>query len=244
MKSRASALCSWRPDAQAKFTVGVTGLKMSFTGKRRLYTVVKRTMDLAGAVICGTLAAPLMIMTALAIRWTMGRPILFRHRRPGLGEQPFACLKFRTMRDDRDDNGNMLGDGERLTSLGDFLRRTSLDEMPQLWNVLRGEMSLVGPRPLELRYLPRYTAEQRRRHEVLPGITGWAQVNGRNAIDWERKFVLDVWYVDNHSIRLDIKIIAITLWRVISRQGVTEPGCATASEFWGTSTSGRGASNA
>jgi sugar transferase EpsL len=147
------------------------------------------------------------------------------------------------MREDRDNGGNLLSDGDRLTPLGDFLRRTSLDELPQLWNVLKGEMSLVGPRPLEFRYLPRYTPEQRRRHDVLPGITGWAQVNGRNAIDWGRKFALDVWYVDNRSIWLDIKIIAMTLWRVLSTHGVTEPGYATASEFRGTSTSSRGSSN-
>jgi lipopolysaccharide/colanic/teichoic acid biosynthesis glycosyltransferase len=216
---------------------------MAVNGERFIYNVVKRAMDLAGAVLCGTMAAPLMMMTALAIRWTMGRPVLFRHQRPGLGERPFVCLKFRTMRENRDNSGNLLSDAERLTSLGDFLRRTSLDELPQLWNVLKGEMSLVGPRPLEFRYLPRYTAEQRRRHDMLPGITGWAQVNGRNAIDWERKFALDAWYVDNCSIWVDIKVIAMTLCRVLSRHGVTEPGCATASEFWGTSTSGHGASN-
>jgi len=201
---------------------------------RTVYRVAKRTMDLAGAVICGILGSPLMLLTALAIRWTMGRPVLFRHCRPGLGERPFMCLKFRTMRGEQDERGRLLSDAERLTPLGDFLRRTSLDELPQLWNVLKGEMSLVGPRPLEFRYLPRYTPEQRRRHDVLPGITGWAQVHGRNAIEWERKFAHDLWYVDHCSVWVDTRILAMTLGKVFSAQGITEPGHATASEFWGT----------
>ena len=204
------------------------------TERRTVYRLAKRILDITGATVCAIAGAPLMILAALAIRCTMGRPILFRHCRPGLGERPCMCLKFRTMREDWDERGHPLTDAERLTPLGNFLRRTSLDELPQLWNVLKGEMSLVGPRPLEFRYLPRYTPEQRRRHDVLPGITGWAQVHGRNAIDWERKFALDRWYVDNSSIWVDIKILAMTLWQVLSAQGVTEPGHATASEFWGT----------
>jgi len=209
-------------------------MEMGLTEERAAYQAVKRTMDIAGATVCTVLAAPLLVLAALAIRWTMGRPILFRHWRPGLGERPFMCLKFRTMREDRNAYGHPLSDAERLTVVGDFLRRASLDELPQLWNVLKGEMSLVGPRPLEFRYLPRYTPEQRRRHDVLPGITGWAQVHGRNAIDWDRKFALDLWYLDHRSVWVDIKILAMTLWRVLSARGVTEPGHATASEFWGT----------
>lgn len=210
---------------------------MGNQGYRSPCRVTKRVMDIVGAVSCGVITAPLWLLTAVAIRWTMGRPVLFRHLRPGLGEHPFLCLKFRTMREDRDAYGELLSDAERLTALGNFLRRTSLDELPQLWNVLKGEMSLVGPRPLEVRYLPRYTPEQRRRHDVLPGVTGWAQVNGRNAIDWEQKLALDVWYVDHRTIRLDFKILLKTIWNVLSARDVTEPGQATASEFWGRSDS-------
>lgn len=209
------------------------------TSSRARYRMAKRAMDISGAMVCAMVCAPLMLLTAVAIRWSMGRPVLFRHRRPGLGERPFACLKFRTMRGERDEQGRLLSDGERLTPLGDFLRRTSLDELPQLWNVLKGEMSLVGPRPLEFRYLPRYTPEQRRRHDVLPGITGWAQVNGRNAIDWEQKFARDLWYVDHCSLWLDTKILFLTLGKVFSAKGVREPGHATASEFWGTAQCGK-----
>jgi sugar transferase EpsL len=208
-------------------------MNMVLAGSSTGYRVAKRVMDVAGALVCALLAAPLMAVAAWAIRWRMGRPVLFRHCRPGLGERPFMCLKFRTMREDRDSRGVLLADAERLTPLGDFLRRTSLDELPQLWNVLKGEMSLVGPRPLEFRYLPRYTATQRRRHEVLPGITGWAQVHGRNAIDWDRKFALDLWYVNHRSLWVDLKILLMTFWKVLSAHGVTEPGQATASEFWG-----------
>jgi sugar transferase EpsL len=198
-----------------------------------IYRIAKRAMDISGAVVCAVLTAPLMLLTALAIWRSMGRPILFRHRRPGLAERPFPCVKFRTMRDERDAQGRLLSDAERLTPLGELLRRTSLDELPQLWNVLKGEMSLVGPRPLEFRYLSRYTPEQRRRHDVLPGITGWAQVNGRNAIEWEQKFAYDLWYVDHHSLWVDTKILFLTLVKVFTAQGVCEPGQATASEFWG-----------
>ena len=199
----------------------------------KAYRTFKRIMDVTGALLCAVLAAPVMVLTALAIRLTLGSPILFRHERPGLGGRPFRCLKFRTMREDRDSRGELLSDAERLTHLGQLLRRTSLDELPQLWNVLKGEMSLVGPRPLEFRYLPRYSPGQMRRHDVLPGITGWAQVNGRNAIDWEYKFDLDLWYVDHRSIGVDIKILAITGWKVLAARGVREPGYSTASEFWG-----------
>ena len=158
----------------------------------------------------------------------MSRPVFFVQERAGLAGKPFKVIKLRTM---RDGTGS---DAERLTRLGKWLRATSLDELPELWNVLRGEMSLVGPRPLLIRYLPRYTSEQARRHEVLPGLTGWAQVNGRNALNWERKFEYDVWYVDNQSVWIDIKILWLTAWRVLTRQGISADGEATMSEFMGT----------
>jgi sugar transferase EpsL len=165
----------------------------------------------------------------------MGSPVLFRQKRPGLHGQPFWLLKFRTMTDARDDNGAMLPDAVRLTSFGRFLRATSLDELPEFWNVLRGDMSLVGPRPLLIQYMSRYTPEQARRHEVKPGVTGWAQINGRNALTWEEKFKLDVWYVDNRSIRLDIKIIGKTIWKILKRDGINQPGQATMEQFKGCS---------
>lgn len=158
---------------------------------------------------------------------------MFRQQRPGLGGRPFWLLKFRTMTDACDACGNLLPDAARLTSFGLFLRATSLDELPELFNVLKGDMSLVGPRPLLMQYLERYTPEQARRHEVRPGITGWAQVNGRNAITWEEKFRLDVWYVDNWSLWLDIKIIAMTIWKILKREGISQPGEATMEEFIG-----------
>jgi sugar transferase EpsL len=179
------------------------------------------------------LLSPLYGILALLIRLRMRSPVLFRQVRPGLQARPFALLKFRTMNDERDEEGNLLPDGKRLTGLGRLLRSTSLDELPELFNVVKGEMSLVGPRPLLMQYLERYTAEQARRHEVRPGITGWAQVNGRNAISWEEKFKLDVWYVDNISFWLDLRIIAMTIWKILKREGITQPGHATAEEFMG-----------
>jgi lipopolysaccharide/colanic/teichoic acid biosynthesis glycosyltransferase len=199
-----------------------------------MYPIAKRVLDILGASLCLIAAAPLLLLVSLALRSTMGSPVLFRHRRPGLGERPVMCLKFRTMTDECGKDGVILSDEQRLTAFGRFLRRTSLDELPQLWNVLKGEMSLVGPRPLEFRYLPRYTPEQRRRHDVLPGITGWAQVHGRNAIEWEQKFALDLWYVENRCLSVDIRILAMTFWMVLTARNITEPGHATASEFWGT----------
>jgi lipopolysaccharide/colanic/teichoic acid biosynthesis glycosyltransferase len=163
----------------------------------------------------------------------MGRPIFFKQIRPGLRGNPFLIYKFRTMLDLRDENGNLLPDEKRLTKIGKFLRNTSLDELPELWNVLKGDMSLVGPRPLLMEYLGRYTPEQARRHNVKPGITGWAQINGRNAISWDEKFKLDVWYVDNWNIFLDLKIIFITLIKVIKREGISAEGHATMPEFKG-----------
>jgi len=167
------------------------------------------------------------------VRRKLGRPVLFRQSRPGLHERSFEIRKFRTMTDDRDTDGNLLADSERLLPFGRFLRSTSLDELPELWNVLKGEMSLVGPRPLLMEYLDLYSEEQARRHEVRPGITGWAQVNGRNALTWEEKFDLDVWYVDNHSLWLDLKILILTIARVFKREGVSQEGHATMERFQG-----------
>jgi sugar transferase EpsL len=170
----------------------------------------------------------------IAIKLTIGSPILFRQLRPGLHGKPFIIYKFRTMTHDRNAGGTLRPDEQRLTSFGRFLRSTSLDELPELFNVVKGDMSLVGPRPLLMKYLDRYTPEQARRHEVKPGITGWAQVNGRNAITWEQKFEYDVWYVDHMSLSLDLKIIGMTLWKILKMEGINQPGHATAQEFMGT----------
>ncbi len=190
--------------------------------------------DVFIAGIALALLAPVMGIVGILIYLTMGRPVLFRHQRPGYKAAPFILLKFRTMTDARDATGVVLIDELRLTRFGKMLRRLSLDELPQLWNVLKGDMSLVGPRPLLMRYVDRYTAEQARRHEVKPGITGWAQVNGRNALTWEEKFDKDVWYVDQMSVWLDAKIIVQTIWNVLRRRGINQPGIATAKEFLGT----------
>lgn len=194
---------------------------------------VKRGIDIIVSFILLILLFPFLLAIALFIRVTMGSPVLFRQRRPGLHGRPFVMLKFRTMLDARDKQGNLLPDEMRLTRLGNFLRSASLDELPEFINVLRGDMSLVGPRPLLMEYLDRYTPEQARRHEVKPGITGWAQVNGRNALSWEEKFKLDVWYVDNWSLLLDLKILWLTLVKVIKREGICAEGCATMPEFRG-----------
>lgn len=193
----------------------------------------KRLFDLVLTVPGLILISPILAVIALAIRIALGSPVLFRQRRPGFLARPFTNYKFRTMSDERDAQGKLLPDAVRLTRLGRFLRSFSLDELPELLNVLKGEMSLVGPRPLLMRYLERYSAEQARRHEVLPGITGWTQVNGRNANTWEQKFEYDVWYVDHWSLRLDAKILLITLWKVLTREGISQPGQATAEEFMG-----------
>jgi lipopolysaccharide/colanic/teichoic acid biosynthesis glycosyltransferase len=193
-------------------------------------------MDIVGAVVGLVLLAPVMAVIAILIWWKLGRPILFVQLRPGLHGRPFRLYKFRTMSDARDADGHLLPDAQRLTGLGRFLRATSLDELPELWNVVKGDMSLVGPRPLLMEYLPLYTAEQARRHEVKPGLTGWAQVNGRNALSWEEKFALDVWYVDNRSFLLDCRIVWMTLLKVIRREGITAPGEATMPKFTGSRT--------
>ncbi|MBE9514449.1 MAG: sugar transferase [Chloroflexi bacterium] len=197
-------------------------------------TFGKRLLDLALTIPALILFAPLFALLALLVRVKLGCPVLFRQQRPGLHGRPFTLFKFRTMTDARDAQGNLMPDDERLTPFGRVLRSTSIDELPEMFNVLKGEMSLVGPRPLMIKYLDRYTPEQMRRHEVKPGITGWAQVNGRNDISWEGKFALDVWYVDHQSLWLDLKIIAMTPWRILKREGISRQGYATAPEFMGT----------
>lgn len=193
----------------------------------------KRALDLLLASLAIAILSPLLIAVAVLVRILLGKPVLFRQRRPGLHGLPFTCLKFRTMKETRDPAGNLLPDADRLTGVGSFLRRTSLDELPELWNVLRGDMSLVGPRPLLPAYLPRYTAFQQQRHDVRPGITGWAQVNGRNALSWEQKFELDVWYVGHRSLALDLKILWLTVLIVLRRQGIEHGSHATMPEFLG-----------
>ena len=193
----------------------------------------KRLVDMALAAFGLLALSPVLAVIAAAIYFTMGGPILFTHVRAGAAGRPFKLFKFRSMTDKRDANGNLLPDAERITRLGNFLRRSSLDELPELFNVLRGDMSLVGPRPLLIQYLPLYTSEQMRRHTVRPGITGWAQINGRNAISWEKKFEHDVWYVDHQSLWLDIKILFLTVWQVLRRDGISQPGHATADFFRG-----------
>ncbi|PKN34774.1 MAG: UDP-galactose phosphate transferase [Deltaproteobacteria bacterium HGW-Deltaproteobacteria-19] len=193
----------------------------------------KRVMDLAVGGCVFVLAIPVMALVALVIRLTLGRPVFFRQIRPGLNGRPFGLHKFRTMTDARNGEGRLLPDEARLTAFGRFLRSTSLDELPELWNVLRGDMSLVGPRPLLMAYLERYDSEQMRRHHVKPGLTGWAQVNGRNALTWEDKFRLDVWYVDNRNLVLDLKILFMTLGIVLRREGISQEGHCTAEEFRG-----------
>ncbi|SDK54275.1 Sugar transferase involved in LPS biosynthesis (colanic, teichoic acid) [Maridesulfovibrio ferrireducens] len=194
---------------------------------------LKRAFDLAVAVPALIIFFPVLIIIAIVIHRKMGGGIFFLQRRPGLHGTPFNILKFKTMSDAKDKDGNLLPDSQRLTKFGRFLRSSSLDELPELVNVIFGDMSLVGPRPLLMQYLERYTPEQARRHDVLPGITGWAQVNGRNAISWDDKFKLDVWYVENYSIPLDIKILFMTVARVFKREGISQTGHATAEEFKG-----------
>jgi lipopolysaccharide/colanic/teichoic acid biosynthesis glycosyltransferase len=194
---------------------------------------MKRAFDVVAAAAALSILAVPMLAIAGAVRVCLGKPVLFTQLRPGRHDIPFRLIKFRTMRDAVDAEGRPLPDEERLTSLGHWLRAASLDELPQLWNVLRGDMSLVGPRPLLMEYLPLYSPEQARRHEVRPGITGWAQVNGRNLLSWEEKFELDVWYVDHASLWLDLKIIALTAWKTLRRDGISQEGHATMPDFMG-----------
>jgi sugar transferase EpsL len=191
----------------------------------------KRILDLLLTIPAVVVLSPLIVLVAVLVRLKLGSPVTFKHQRPGLHGRPFTLYKFRTMTAARDPEGNLLPDAQRLTPFGLCLRSASLDELPELFHVLKGDMSLVGPRPLLMEYLERYTPEQARRHEVKPGITGWAQINGRNAITWEEKFALDVWYVDNLSLWLDLKIISLTVWKVLRREGINQPGQATAQEF-------------
>ncbi|WP_243317515.1 sugar transferase [Geothrix paludis] len=196
-----------------------------------MYPFLKRALDLGVALVLLLLLAPVLALTALLVRWKLGSPVLFRQARAGRFGRPFTIFKFRTMTDARDPEGHLLPDGDRLTPFGQALRSSSLDELPQLLNVLWGDLSLVGPRPLPVRYVPRYTPEQRRRLDCPPGITGWAQVNGRNTVDWDTRFALDTWYVDHRSMTLDLRILLLTARKVILREGISAEGHETMPEF-------------
>ncbi|EPC4028270.1 sugar transferase [Aeromonas salmonicida] len=195
--------------------------------------MMKRCFDFLISLLALLVFLPIMVLIAWRIRKNLGSPVIFQQIRPGLYGKPFKMVKFRTMKDATDSQGNPLPDVERMTAFGNKLRTSSLDELPELWNVLKGEMSLVGPRPLLMQYLPLYSLEQARRHEVRPGVTGWAQINGRNAISWQDKFKLDVWYVDNYSLWLDIKILFLTVKKVFIKEGITAEGHATIKPFEG-----------
>lgn len=194
---------------------------------------MKRLIDVVLSVTALVIFAPLLLLVAVLIRRNLGAPVIFRQIRPGLNGKPFAMFKFRTMRDAVDAAGRPLPDEQRMTRFGSILRSSSIDELPELFNVIRGDMSLVGPRPLLMQYLPLYSQEQMRRHEVRPGITGWAQINGRNAISWQKKFALDVWYVDNQSLWLDLQILFLTVWKVVRKSDINQQGQATAEAFNG-----------
>lgn len=196
--------------------------------------MIKRLFDIVASAIALILLSPIIAIVAWQISRKLGSPVLFRQVRPGLNGKPFTMVKFRTMRDAVDKNGTPLPDSERMTPFGNFLRSTSMDELPELWNVFKGDMSLVGPRPLLMEYLPLYSKEQARRHESRPGVTGWAQINGRNAIGWEEKFKLDVWYVDNQSLWLDVKILFLTVKKVFIKDGISADGHVTMPPFEGT----------
>lgn len=198
-----------------------------------MHSFTKRAFDIFSAALGLCLFAPVLLLVAILVAAFLGRPVFFRQQRPGLAGKPFEIIKFRTMLNAVDKNGNLLPDSNRLTAFGRFLRSTSLDELPELWNVLTGKMSIVGPRPLLMQYLPLYSTEQARRHNVRPGITGWAQVNGRNALSWTEKFELDVWYVDNHNLWLDIRIIWKTIITVFTRSGITNDDHVTMPPFTG-----------
>lgn len=195
--------------------------------------IIKRIFDIVAALLLILVLLPVLLILTVLVRIKHGSPVFFGQTRPGYKGLPFKIYKFRTMTDAREINGNLLPDEQRLTNLGRFLRALSLDELPELINVLSGKMSMVGPRPLLMQYLERYSPEQARRHDVLPGITGWAQINGRNQLSWDEKFRLDVWYVDHWSFLLDIKILFLTIWKVIKREGINQPGHATSEEFMG-----------
>ena len=206
--------------------------KHLMTGLQEL-KMLKRLIDIAASSAALVALSPVLAVTAYKVKKDLGSPVLFKQTRPGLNGKPFEMIKFRTMKDATDSDGNLLPDSERLTPFGQKLRSTSIDELPELWNVLKGDMSLVGPRPLLMEYLPLYNSEQARRHNVRPGVTGYAQVNGRNAISWEQKFALDTWYVDNQSLWLDFKILAKTVKQVLIKDGISAEGEATMSKFTG-----------
>lgn len=199
-----------------------------------MQSCLKRLIDVFVALAGLIVLSPILLVTAVIVRWKLGGPVIFKQQRPGLGGEGFLIYKFRTMTDARDENGALLQDSERLPAFGKVLRSSSLDELPELICVLKGDMSIIGPRPLMMKYLPRYTPQQMRRHEVKPGITGWAQVNGRNAISWEEKFELDVWYVDNWNLWIDFKILLKSISLVFQREGITQEGHVSAEEFMGT----------
>lgn len=198
-----------------------------------MYKYIKRFFDIVSSLIAIIILSPVLVITSILVRTKLGSPVLFKQERPGKDEKIFTLMKFRTMTDDRDENGELLPDEFRLTKFGEFLRSTSIDELPELFNILKGDMSVIGPRPLLVRYLPRYNEHQHRRHEVRPGLSGWAQVNGRNAISWEDKFNYDVEYVDNYSIVMDIKILFMTILNVLKREGISSETSATMEEFMG-----------
>jgi lipopolysaccharide/colanic/teichoic acid biosynthesis glycosyltransferase len=202
-------------------------------GLKKYSKFIKSILDIVIAAIALIILLPVMLFVAIAIYFRMGSPIVFTQPRPGKKGRIFKFYKFRTMTNERDSNGDLLPDEKRLTKLGEFLRQTSLDELPQFWNIIKGDMSLIGPRPLLVRYLKRYTPEQARRHEVKPGITGWSQIQGRNGISWEEKFKLDVWYIDNWSLWLDLKILFLTVFKVLQQEGINEEGNVSSQEFTG-----------
>lgn len=226
--------CIARLAESARVATLVTLQSSSLHGEISMYrSIGKRVFDFTAAFGLIVVLSPLFAVVALLVRMHLGSPVFFMQERPGLKGRLFRIIKFRTMTDGRDERGELLPDGGRLTQFGRFLRSSSLDEFPELINVIRGEMSLVGPRPLRVEYLTRYSSDQARRHHVKPGITGWAQINGRNAISWEDRFRLDVWYVDNVSFWLDLKILWLTTWRVLGRVGISAEGEATMPEFMG-----------
>src|SRR5436190_1470088 len=233
MLNLASILEAFAQRADPAPSSGRTALQLGTDEQFRQLSLVKRLFDVLAAAAALLVLSPLLAALALIVRLAIGAPILFKQQRPGLQGRPFMIYKFRTMSDARDATGCFLPDAQRLGWFGRFLRSTSLDELPELINVLRGEMSLVGPRPLLMEYLPRYSAEQMRRHDVLPGITGFAQINGRNAASWPRKFELDVWYVDHRSIWLDLKIIATTVWKVLKREDINQSDRIGSERFMG-----------
>lgn len=198
-----------------------------------IYKYVKRILDIISSLLAIIILSPLLAVTSVLVKTKLGSPVLFRQERPGKDEKIFTLMKFRTMTDERDENGELLPDEVRLTKFGKFLRSTSIDELPELFNILKGDMSVIGPRPLLVQYLPRYNEHQHRRHEVKPGLSGWAQVNGRNAISWEEKFDFDVEYVDNYSLLMDIKILFMTVVNVLKRDGISSETSATMEEFMG-----------